>query len=139
MSRIVRIFGGIGLAGVIVGMAIGVYAFTNTLTFNGNTLPVSLAYNNTTAPAYTASGVHFNNVNPGTWNWFSFNLDNNISNDATITVNTGSTSFSGGNGTAVNSAGACFPNGSSKSWKCTVSAGTLTTDSVTSFSIQITQ
>jgi hypothetical protein len=140
VPRFLRIFGGIGLAGLLVGLAVGVYAFTNTLGFDSNTTPVSLAYNNTAAPAYTASKVHYNNVTQNTWNSFTFNLDNAISNDATITVSDGSGTFIGANaGAGSGTLGGCAVDSAThKHWTCTASAN-QSTDSVTSFSIQLSQ
>jgi hypothetical protein len=140
MLRNLRMLPGIAIAAVLVGIGVVAYAHTNTLGFDSNTTPVSLAYNTTGAPAYTASKVHFSNVTQNTWNAFTFNLDNAISNDATITVNDGAGTFVGTNAAAgTGTLGGCTVDTSTgKHWTCTASAN-QSTDSVTSFSIQLSQ
>ena len=141
MFRSFRLFGGIGLAGVLVAAAIGAYAFTNTLSFNSNTTPVSLAVGGTTSDAYTVSGVSFaHSAFSNAWTSVAFHLDNAISNEATLALNLGNRQYSGTNATSGTADATCVatnPHSTDVTWTCYDSAGN--SDFVTTFQVQVSQ
>jgi hypothetical protein len=144
MSKSFRIAAAIGILGMLIGIAVGAYAFTDTVSFNANSLPLSIAYGQTPAESYTVSGVHFtpSGADNSRWTQLSFNLDNAISSGATIQVTYGGsgTTLTGSNSQASGVPGTCSVSGAGPYvWTCTPSGSSATFVSVTQLAVLISQ
>ena len=121
MRRFTKIFGGFGLAAIIVGLAIGVYAFTA-----GNTVPSSNAGDgNNTVSGYSVGNITYG-VNASVINQIdsvSFKLTPDNATHVTIAI--GGHTYGGG---------ACTE--TSGTWTCTTSSPQL--DATSPLSLELT-
>ncbi len=145
MSKTFRIAGAIGIIGMLIGIAVGAYAFTDTVNFDSNSLPLSLAYGQTPAETYNLTNIHFtpSGSDMSQWTQLSFSLDNAISSPATIQVTYGGagTTLTGSNGQSAGVAGTCAVSGAGPyTWTCTPNPSTgATFASVTQLAVLISQ
>lgn len=112
LSRVCRIFGGLSLAGLLVGLAIGVYAITAS-----NSVPATnLGDGNNAINGFAVSNVHYaiDGTNANSVNNVQFYLTAATGANATnVTVKVGSSTY-----TSVGGSPPCSVAGDHQTWTC---------------------
>jgi hypothetical protein len=136
MRKLFKLFGGVGALALVAGLAIGAYAFTNSITVNGAgpSNEVIAGYGTQSAPALTASAIHFavDATDPSKFDSVSFTLSdgtnavNSVGTGGTVQVQYASNSSITG---CTNASGV---------WTCTP-ASAISLSAVTEFNVTAAQ
>ncbi len=138
MRKLFKLFGGIGAFALVAGLAIGAYAFTNTLTVTGNGTggTVQAAYGPQTAAILSAGSIHFtpDATNPTEWDSVVFTLNQSVGSGGTVSVTYDGTTYLKSFGTSPACSSTDFT-----TWTCDVSSSPVAFSAVNDFNVTAAQ